>query len=278
MVRRPIQPRPPVAEPTPDPNLEPEAEEQGSSGGRFGRVKESVKGVYSRARNYYDRSPRLQRFMWQRKVAPAFWTVASVLSLVINLILIVALILVGRQLFALKGIVEQDLLGGLNDNFALMDEAHIITTVDIATTIQVVDTIPVVFDLPLSQSTTVVLTEDTLMPGTWVDLETQGTGIYLSIDAPADITLPEGTELNIRLDLVVPVSQTVPVLLNVPVNLSVPIDIPLNETELHGPFTGLQDVVSPYQSMLSTLPNAWEETPMCGPLTNWLCDLLFGTH
>ena len=76
----------------------------------------------------------------------------------------------------------------------------------------------------------------------------------------------------------VPVSQTVPMVLNVPVNLAVPVDIALSETDLHTPFTGLQEVVSPYQSMLSTLPNSWDDTPLCGPLTNWLCDLLFGTH
>lgn len=270
MLRRPNQSQPPI----PASDLEPEAEGQGSSAGRF----ERVKGWYTGARDYYNRSPRLQRFVWQRKVAPAFWTIASILSLVVNVILIVALLLVGRQLFAIKSIVEQDLIGGLNENFALMDEAHIITSIDVATTIQVVDTIPVVFDLPLSQSTTVVLTEDTLMPGTWVDLETPGAGIYLSIDAPADITLPEGTELGIRLDLTVPVSQTVPVVLNVPVNLTVPVDIPLNETELHEPFTGLQGVVSPYQDLLSELPNSWDDTPLCGPLTNWLCDLLFGAR
>ncbi|MBN2147704.1 MAG: hypothetical protein JW726_09965 [Anaerolineales bacterium] len=266
MLRRPTQP---PAKP------EPAIEAENSS--RVSQVRRRVAEYYGRARNYYERSPRLQRFVWQRKFSPAFWTISSILSLSINIILIAVLILMGRQLFALKEIIEDDLLGKLHDNFALMDEAHILTTVSVATTIEVKDEIPVVFDLPLSQATTVILTQDTEIPGTWVALDTAGSGIYLSIDAPADITLPEGTPLGIQLDLVVPVSQTVPVVLNVPVNLTVPVDIPLNQTELHDPFVGLQGVVAPYQLMLQELPNSWEETPLCGPLTGWICSLFFGT-
>ena len=72
-----------------------------------------------------------------------------------------------------------------------------------------------------------------------------------------------------------PVSQTVPVVLDVPVNLKVPIDIPLKDTELHEPFIGLQDVISPYYWALHNLPASWEKTSLCdGLIRGLVCDLL----
>lgn len=264
MLRRPSSTSNAEAEPTPE-----------SQPNRL-QIITKVEEWFSRVREYYQRSPRLQRFIWQRKISPAFWTISSLLSLTVNLGLIIILILLGRQLFTLKAIISEGLINGLHKNFVLMDQAHIITTIHVESTIRVVDQIPVVFDLPLSQTTTVVLTRDTEIPNTWVALDTSGSGIYLSINSPADIILPENTALDIRLDLIVPVSQTIPVVLDVPVSLDVPVDIPLAQTELHEPFVGLQNVVSPYRNLLEGLPNSWEETPFCGPLTGWVCNLLFG--
>lgn len=203
------------------------------------------------------------RVFWQGKVGPAFWTTSSVLSLSVNVILIVVLVLVGKQIFTLKSLVSDQLVNGLHRNFVLMDEAHIITEIQVVDTIQVVDEIPVVFDLPLSQQTEVVLVQDTMIPNAIVYLN--------GMAVPAPILLRQGTPLNISLELTVPVSQMVPVVLNVPVNLTVPVDIPLNQTELHEPFVGLQNVVVPYQELLSSLPAAWEETPACLSGIEWLC-------
>ena len=44
-----------------------------------------------------------------------------------------------------------------------------------------------------------------------------------------------------------------------PVALTVPVEIPMSETELHEPFVGLQEVVSPFYWMLIDLPNSWAE-------------------
>jgi hypothetical protein len=61
----------------------------------------------------------------------------------------------------------------------------------------------------------------------------------------ANIVLPAGTVLPVTIqNLVVPVDQKVLAVLDVPVN------IPLNQTELHEPFVGLQKVVEPYFCML----------------------------
>jgi hypothetical protein len=209
--------------------------------------------------------------LWQGKVMPAFWTVTGILSLVVNVILIVVLVVLGRLLFDIKALVNDGLIGGLYQNFVLMDKAHIQTTILVEETIRVEDTIPVVFDLPLNTDTTVVLTEDTPIPDTFVHIKTD----IISLDAPAVVTLPKGTPLNINLDIVVPVNQTIPVVLNVPVKLKVPVDIPLEATQLHQPFVGLQGVVSPYRTLLNNAPDGWEETPVCGPLTMWLCSWLF---
>lgn len=183
-------------------------------------------------------------WLWQGHFGPAFWTLTSVLSLVVNVILIIVLIILGQQVFALKNIVSQQLIDGLYSNFVKMDQAHIQTTIQINTTI------PVKFDLPVKTNTTVILTKDTTIKGTRVSLSTGGLTI---LSAPTNITLPAGTVLPIALDISVPVSTTVPVV------LTVPVDIPLNQTELHQPFTGLQEVLQPYRDLLKGLPNSWND-------------------
>jgi hypothetical protein len=226
------------------------------------------------------RSPleRLRPLFWQGRLMPAFWTVGSFFSLALNVILIVTLVLLVRQIFTLKGLVQNQLIGGLYSNFVRMDQASIVTTVQVDTTIQVRDSIrvsdeiPVVFDLPLNQKTEVVLTKDADIGNATAYIN--GSAVNMPI------VLQKGTRLNIGLELTVPVSQTVPVVLNVPVNLDVPVhldvpvNIPLSQTELHGPFTGLQEVVQPYNQALAALPNSWMETPFCQD-AEWLCKLWF---
>lgn len=230
-------------------------------------------------------SPR--RYLWQGQVGPAFWTVASILSITINVILIAILLTLASQLFAIKSLVGDQLIGGLYENFVKMDQAHIRTTIQVNDTIQVIDqiqvidtivvedTMPVVFTLPLNQETTVVLTRDTPVNNATVYLN--GSPVN------TDLVLRQGTKLNIRLNMDIPVNQTIPVKLNVPVNLdvpvnltvpvalTVPVDIPLAETELHEPFVGLQNVVAPYHQMLQDLPGSWSDV-LCGPLPDSFCD------
>jgi len=194
------------------------------------------------------------------KIAPAFWTIASILSLVINLILIVILLVLASQLFTLKRVVQEQVLGGLYRNFILMDQAHIRTTIPVSTEV------PARFTLPLETETEVVLTEDTFLQGATVrELSTGGLTIR---NAPADIVLPAGTRLPVALNLDVPVDQMIPV------NLNVQVDIPLSQTELHQPFVGLQEVVRPYYKMLDDLPDSWGEL-LCRSAAGSLCDSIF---
>jgi len=184
-----------------------------------------------------------------------FWTFASVISLTVNIILIIVLVYLGSQLSNIKKMVRDDVLGGLYTNFALMDQASIKTTIPIHTTV------PAKFDLPLDTDTVVVLSKDTRIAGARVTLNTGGLTI---VNAPTDITLPAGTRLPIHLTLVVPVDQ------QIPVDLSVNVDIPLNKTDLHQPFVGLQNLVAPYYVMVNNLPESWSQM-LCGMPPNALC-------
>ena len=189
------------------------------------------------------------------KLAPAFFNIAGILSFIVNIILIIVLVIVARELFALKALVGDHLLGGLYENFILMDQAHI------KTDITVQDTILVQFDLPISQDTVVTLTEPTRINGAQVVINSGG----LSINAPANIVLPAGTDLPVHLEL------TVPVKTDVPIKLNVPVDIALEETDLHQPFIGLQQVVHPLYYLLQPQVRSAENLP-CGPfrpVCNW---------
>lgn len=191
-----------------------------------------------------NNNERYRKVIWQGKIGPAFWTITGLLSLGLNAVLIAVVILLGRELFAIKNLVSEQLVGGLAQNFALMDQAVIRTNVVVN------DQIPVQFTLPVSKQTTVVLTADMPINGANVNMRTGGLSI---VNAPTDIILPAGTPLDIQLNMDIPVDTTIPVTLNVPV------DIPLNQTELHEPFVGLQQVIAPYDSLLAELPNSWNE-------------------
>jgi hypothetical protein len=176
------------------------------------------------------------------RFGPPFWTIASVLSLAVNLVLIIILLVVWINLQTL-GIslsnalnMGSGLLGGLFTNFEKMDRAHITTTIPVETTI------PVKFDLQLNQQTNVVLSQDVTINNALVTVKTGGLNI---VNALTTIVLPQGTTLPVVLNLTVPVDQMVPVVLNVDV------DIPLEQTQLHEPFVGLQEVVKPFYCMVN---------------------------
>ncbi len=185
---------------------------------------------------------------------PRFWTIASVISLTINGISLLALIIVGIMLLRF-GLGVSDLLnmgngllGGLYTNFEKMDRASIQTNVAVDTTI------PVKFDLQLNQTTNVVLSQDVTIQNALVTVNTGGLNITR---ANTTIVLPQGTTLPVVLNLTVPVDTTVPVTLNVPV------DIPLSQTQLHEPFTGLQDVVRPFYCMINSGALNLSGEPVC---------------
>jgi hypothetical protein len=164
----------------------------------------------------------------REKTRRAFWDVAGIFSLVVNAILVGALIVMYGQIRNLKTMMN-GLLGGLYSNFVDMDKANIETTIPVEAQI------PVVFNLPIQQNTNVTLTSAVPIPRTQVVINSGG----LSINAPATVTLPEGTSLPIALNMDIPVQVTIPI------NLQIPVKIPMNQTDLHTPFTGLQQTIRP---------------------------------
>ena len=59
------------------------------------------------------------------------WTIGSVVSIVVNLVLIIIVLVLVNQVFVLKKLVGDQLLGGLYNNFVLMDQAHIKTDITV---------------------------------------------------------------------------------------------------------------------------------------------------
>lgn len=176
------------------------------------------------------------------KFGPPFWTVTGILSLVVNGVLIACLVILLRMLGTIQltaGDVGAGLIGGLYSNFEKMDRAHIRTEIPISTDI------PVQFDIQISTQTDVVLSQDVNISGALVTLQTGGLEI---VQAPTNIVLPAGTVLPINLNLTVPVDKSVPI------NMIVPVDIALNQTDLHDPFVGLQEVIRPLYCLVE--PNA----------------------
>jgi hypothetical protein len=183
---------------------------------------------------------------------PPFWTIASVLSMMVNLVLFIALLVLLPNIKKLdvNNLVDigDKLLGDLYINFEKMDRAHITTTIPVESTI------PVKFDLQLNQQTNVVLSQAVTIENARVTVKTGGLNIT---NALTTIVLPEGTTLPIVLNLTVPVETTVPV------KLSVNVDIPMAQTQLHEPFSGLQAAVQPIYCMINTNAVNLDKQPIC---------------
>lgn len=181
--------------------------------------------------------PRTRRFQF----LPAFWTIASVMSITVNIILIVILLLV----FQMLGVIQvtandkvSGLLGGLYTNFVKMDQATITSTIPVDAVI------PLNITVPVQTTTQITLAQTATIPNAHVRINTGA----VNIDANAVVTLPANTPLTVNLNFQLPVQNSVPVHLDVPVN------IPLNQTQLHEPFVGLQKVVEPWYCLVE--PNA----------------------
>lgn len=188
------------------------------------------------------------------KFMPAFWTIASVISLTVNIILIIILLITFQMFGAILTTTDDKitgLLGGLYTNFVKMDQATI------ATNIPVDATVPLNIVVPVQATTRITLAESVVIPNAHVRINTGG----LSIDADAVVTLPADTPLTVNLDFPLNVQNSIPVHLDVPVN------IPLAQTELHEPFVGLQQVVEPWYCLVE--PNAMmNSVQVCSPNSN----------
>ncbi|GEM_PF-757017 len=267
-----VEPRP-ESEPETESQVEPKpgmgAELSSYVNDKIKKAYDRVKVFFIRTKDSYKRTPKIQKVVYQRKFFPAFWTVASIFSLIINVILIAILVSVGHNLFQLKAIIADSLVIPAANSLELMDKAHIVTTVPVETTVRLQDSLPVNFDLPINKNMQLVMTEDTRISGAY---------IYLNNTAVAtDLTLPARTPLQTNFNLTVPVSTTAPVDITVPVNIQVPVDIAINQTDLHQSIVGLQSAIEPYKVVMGSSFTSPKDLEICNNwMTGWLCDIIFG--
>jgi hypothetical protein len=180
-----------------------------------------------------------RRPWWSSGTFPLFWTVASAISLTVNVIL--CLLIFGLLWFRgpiTKVVTGQSssVLGGLYSNFQAMDRATIKATVPVEGTIPVtINNITV----PVRTTTTILVQPGQVACLSNIRIVTGG----LNLNAPGCITFGQETPLRVNLNLDIPLQN---INLDVPVHLSVPVTIPLRDTELHQPFVGLQEVVRPW--------------------------------
>ena len=173
----------------------------------------------------------------------AAWDMAAVSSLIVNAILVGALLIMAFQIKHLKDTVN-GVLGGLYGSFVEMDKASINTAIAVDTQI------PLNFMLPVQQNTDVTLTRSVAIPGAYIVLN--GSSV------PVNVTLPSGTNLPIALNIEIPVQVTIPV------SMQVPINIPMDQTQLHIPFTGLQNTILPLYCTFNKNAQYPEGIFLCG--------------
>jgi hypothetical protein len=183
----------------------------------------------------------MKKSIWDGKPWQAFKTFAILFSFTMNLVLLIVLLVAVPLILPIVNDIAIPIVGGLNTSFVEMNSAKI------ERTIEVEDTIPISFTLPLQQVTTVVVTDPVPLQNIPARFDLPGGGG--SIAGVVSLSLPEGLALPVFLDLDVPVDQTIPV------TLAVDVEIPLNETELGGPFTRLEGIFSPLDALLRGLPS-----------------------
>lgn len=246
-----------------------ETEPEGYVNEHIKKAYERVKAWFGDTREHYERSPRLQKTTYQGKYLPAFWTVACIFSLIVNIFLLAILISLGHNFFALKSAIANGLINGTSENLALMDKAHIVTTVPVNTSVQLQDTLPVAFDLPINQSTQLSLAQDTRITGAY---------IYLNNTAVlTDLTLPANTAIQANFNINIPVNTTVPLSITVPVSIQMPVDIAIDQTDLHQSIVGLQGIIEPYKALMGSSFNSPEDFSMCRQWwSGWMCSIFFG--
>ncbi len=170
------------------------------------------------------------------------WRFMVIFSFIVNIILVVVLLVLGLFIFEIKNQIAQPLITGLHQTAVGLDNA----TID--WTIPVRDSIPLDLTIPLSTRTTVVLAA--AVPLT-VDASIVLNGQNIPVDV--SLSLPEGTALDVFLNLDVPVQQTVPV------SLDVRAVIPINQTQMHDPITNLGLLFEPLAIGLTNLPDNFAE-------------------
>ena len=188
--------------------------------------------------------PEKPRKSEPRKFWDAAKTITLIASMIIDLILIVAVVILANQVGSIKMTLNA-VLGQLDSAFKDLGQ------VVITDSIKINQQVPVRFDLPLNQDTVVT----TQAP---VPITTQANfslGPYGSINGTVSLQLPAGTSLPVHLQLIVPVSNTIPVV------FAQPISIPLAEKGLGSVVGKLRGALAPIIGVVQQLPDRFVILP-----------------
>lgn len=185
-----------------------------------------------------------RKWGWTGKPWQAFKTFAIIFSFIMNFVLLLVLLIAAPLILPIVDSVAKPIVGGLSDSFVEMSGATI------SRTIEVQDTMPISFTLPLNTQTDVVVVESVPLS---IPAQFNLPGGGGQINGSVTLALPEGLTLPVQLDLDVPVDQ------EVDVALSVDVQIPMQETELGGPFNTLRGLFEPLDRLIQNLPANTDE-------------------
>jgi hypothetical protein len=189
-------------------------------------------------------APAKQRKSRRQKFWDAAKTLTLIVSMVINLILIAAVVILANQVGSIK-MTLNNVLGQLDSAFEGLGQATISDTIKIS------QQVPVRFELPLEQDT--IVTTQSPVP-----INTQATfslGQFGSINGVVSLQLPTGTNLPVHLKLTVPVSDSIPVVFDQPIS------IPLAEKGLGPVVAKLRAALAPIIGLVRKMPDRFVIVP-----------------
>lgn len=196
-----------------------------------------------------------------RAIGKFLWRFMVIFSFIVNFVLVAILLIAGLFIFQIKAQVADPLIGGLHATAAGLSES----TIDWV--IPVRDSLGINLEVPINSETILpgpAASQPGYVPGeTFVTLtrpvpitiqnaNINAGNLQLS-NATVDITLPQGTQLPVALDLAITLNT------EVPVNLDVRAVIPLSETQLNDPIRQLGLLFEPLAIGLHNLPNDFSE-------------------
>lgn len=177
--------------------------------------------------------------MSRRSVWEAVKNATIVVSLVVNLILIVALVVLAGQIGNIKSTLGS-IVGKLDSGFVSLGSAVVQDTIHID------QRVPVRFDLTVDQAGSAVINEAVPLniPATF------SLGAFGQIYGNVSLALPAGTRLPVQINMTVPVNNEIPVVFDQPVS------IPLGQKGLGPVIEEFRSVTRPLMGMIQSLPDS----------------------
>jgi len=207
---------------------------------------------------------KLQLFPINESTHRTYWDVSSSFSLIANILLLVVVLVMAIKINTLTNTIN-NLLGDMFNNFVRMDNSVISTTINMADV-----PIPVNFNLPVvQQETNVTLTRSVTIKSAHVTISS---GALTINNAPAIVTLPQGTTLPVSFQIDVPVQTTILMNLQVPVNIKLAEanSTDSNVTNLHTAILGLQDAIGPLYCQFNQQARDYLNNSLCTAQGNYI--------